>query len=259
MKRVGIALLLVLASMSSLVGLAKAVFNTPTTAATTFYDGRLGTLPAAQGLLYATLVDGPTQELTTGGVIFDTLVLPFGQAHQAGYVADPNLLPRLDRTTGYTVTMAVQILNETHLNNDRAGFSLLALSDDAGGSETVKGLELAFWENEIWAQNDDTQGGYFTHGEGVAFDTASSVITYSLHIITDTYTLSASGLPILSGPIRDYTGFIGTIDPYETPNALGIGDNTTSAGAEIQLNYLAVTTAYTAPEERVYLPLVVRP
>ncbi|MCA9932565.1 MAG: hypothetical protein KC415_01485, partial [Anaerolineales bacterium] len=122
-------------------------------------------------------------------------------------------------------------------------------------------IELGFWEDEVWAQNDATQGGYFTHGEGVAFDTTTAVITYSLYVITDTYTLSADGVPILNGPIRDYTGFTGTIDPYETPNAYGFGDNTTSAGTEVQFNYTAVTVPITAvePDMKVYLPVVIRP
>jgi hypothetical protein len=242
-----------------LVGWATAVRATPAETETIiFYDGSLGTPPTEQGLLYASLFTGPTETLVDGGFVFNTLILPLGQLHQAGYAADPADIPTLDRTAGYTVTLALRVLDESHSSNDRAGFSLLVLSDDAAGTEPVKGLELAFWENEIWAQNDATQGGYFTHGEGVAFNTTTAVVTYDLHIITDTYRLSADGLPILNGPIRDYTGFEGTLDPYETPNILGFGDNTTSAGASVQVNYLAVTRPASPPEPEytLYLPTV---
>lgn len=264
MKDRSVALVLVMmVGLSGLAILAKAVAATTQAGETTvYYDGRLGTLPAEQDMLYASALSGPTQTLVDGGVLFNTLIAPFGLLHQAGYAPDPALLPLLRRTIGYTVTVAVQILEESHSNNDRAGFSLLVLSDDVGGNEPVKGLELAFWEDEIWAQNDATQGGYFTHGEGVSFNTTTAVTTYTLRVITDTYHLAANSMPLLSGPIRDYTGFEGTIDPYETPNIIALGDNTTSAGARIQLNYVAVsvpTTVIIEPEMRAYLPVVVRP
>lgn len=256
-------LLTILVGLTGVINLPTAVTATPREGETTvYYDGRLGTLPAAQDMLYASALSGPTQTLTPGGVIFDTLVAPFGQLHQAGYAPNPELLPRLSRTIGYTVTVAVQVLQETHSSSDRAGFSLLALSDDNNGTEPVKGIELGFWEDEVWAQNDATQGDYFTHGEGVAWDTTTAVITYTLHVITDTYHLAANGAPLLSGPIRDYTGFEGAIDPYETPNIIALGDNTTFAGARIQLNYVAVSVPATViiePEIRLYLPVVVRP
>lgn len=255
MSRQSIILLLML--LVGLVGLAAAI--PAETETTIFYDGSLGTLPTQQGLLYGEFIAGPTQTPVAGGIILDTLGF---SAYLAGYATNPSLLPTLDRTAGYTVTLAVQILEEVHNNNDRAGFSLLVLSDDAAGAEPVKGLELAFWEDEIWAQNDAAQGGYFTHGEGVAWDTTTAVITYTLHIVTDTYRLSADGLPILSGPIRDYTGFEGPLDPYETPNVLSFGDNTTSARARVQINYVAVTLPtgpIVEPDYSVFLPLVERP
>lgn len=254
-------LLLVAVGTATAVAI-KTTILTQDTATVVFYDGSLGTLPEAQHLFYGEFLAGPTQTLAPGGVIFNTLISPLGQAHMAGFAADPALLPRLDRTPGYTVTLALQVLNETHSSPDRAGFSLLVLSDDANGAETVKGLELAFWQDEIWAQNDATQGGYFTHGEGVSFNTTTAVVRYDLFIITDTYRLSTDGQPILSGPIRDYTGFEGALDPYETPNVVAFGDNTTSAGARVQFNYVAVTAPVPPviePEFLLYLPVAIRP
>ncbi|MCA9932566.1 MAG: hypothetical protein KC415_01490, partial [Anaerolineales bacterium] len=77
----------------------------PNTETTILYDGSLGTPPTEQGLLYAELFPGPTQTLNNGGVLFDTSSFV---GYQAGYAADPALLPTLSRTTGYTVTVAVQ-------------------------------------------------------------------------------------------------------------------------------------------------------
>jgi hypothetical protein len=107
--------------------------------------------------------------------------------------------------------------------------------------EDAKGIELAFWQNEIWAQHDDATGGLFTHGEGIAFATTTGLITYQLSIQNDTYTLTADGQPILTGPVRDYSPFDGFPDPYETPNFLFLGDDTTSAETRIRLSLVSIT------------------
>ena len=214
------------------------------------YDGRLGTLPAAQGFTYLEFPAGATQTISNGGVILDTTA---SAGISAGYFNRAEQTPTLDRSQGFTVTLTTRILAESHLNNNRAGFSLIVLSSD------LKGLELGFWSNEIWAQDDDSQdpGNLFTHAEGVAFATTTAVTTYTLHIITDTYTLSAAGAPILSGPVRDYTNFSGFPDPYETPNLIFLGDDTTSAAGRAQLNHVSVTTHPDAPY-RTFLPYVSR-
>ena len=63
----------------------------------------------------------------------------------------------------------------------------------------------------------------------------------------DTYALSANDTPVLTGPVRDYTPFVGLIDPYETPNFLFFGDNTTSARASFALRQIELTTLKPAP------------
>ncbi|HLF90911.1 MAG TPA: hypothetical protein VI451_18355, partial [Anaerolineales bacterium] len=117
-----------------------------------------------------------------------------------------------------------------------------------------KGVELAFWEDEIWAQNDSSTGGLFTHGEGAAFDTTASLTDYQVMIVGDTYTVTAGTNVILTGAVRDYTDFAGTIDPYETPNFLFFGDDTTSAQARIHLSYVSVTPVFS---DFIYLPVVI--
>ena len=166
-----------------------------------------------------------------------------GNETYAGWVSTAESIagfPILDRIAGFQLNFSVQVERESHANNQRSGFNVILLGNDA------KGIELAFWTNEIWVQNDNVTGGLFTHGEGVIVDT-TNFANYQITISADTYTLSANGTPILSGPVRDYSSFEGFPDPYQTPNFLFIGDNTTSAQARIQLGHVSVTGTDPAP------------
>lgn len=201
------------------------------------YDGSAGggtQTPDQQGFLYLTLPISPTgstQEASNGVTTLDTT----GAAgDHAGYFNRSDRTPTLDRTTGYTVTFSVQVVAENHSSANRAGFSVIVLSSDK------KGIELGFWNNEIWAQNDAQTGGLFTHGEGSAFDTTASLRLYELVIHGTNYTLFSGGTTILSGNVRDYTSFQGFPDPYEAPNFIFLGDDTTSAAAQIRLSQVAV-------------------
>lgn len=225
------------------------------------YDGSLTTLPTTQGLEY--VATGGTETAITGGVELNTT----GNAlFSAGYFSDPTLTPTLDRTTGYTISFSAQILDEfrtasANKNNDgkddRAGFSVLAVSSDGVGA-----IELGFWDDQIWAQEDGTtqvnpaaqpvDGNaaddaltLFTQAESVAFAT-TTLVNYDLTIYQNTYSLFANDTLVLSGDLRNYTAFSGTPDPYQTPNLIFLGDNTTSAVAAVRLTNVAVTT-YTPP------------
>jgi hypothetical protein len=59
---------------------------------------------------------------------------------------------------------------------------------------------------------------------------------------------------VLSGSLRDYTAFSGPVDPYETPNLIFIGDDTSSASARIRLSYVSVA----ALDNRIYLPMIAK-
>jgi hypothetical protein len=201
------------------------------------YDAASGAVPSTQLTNFIDFPPGtaaPTYE--NGGTILDTTTS--GTETYAGWVSTAGStagFPLLDRVTGFEVNFSVHVENESHSNQNRAGFSIIILGNDA------RGVELAFWENEIWAQNDDVTGGLFTHGEGVIFNPTASLINYQITIANDTYTLTANGASILTGPVRDYSKFEGFPDPYQTPNFLFIGDNTTSAQARIRLGYVSVT------------------
>ncbi|MDQ4076381.1 MAG: hypothetical protein M3220_09070, partial [Chloroflexota bacterium] len=245
-------------SMSS-VAEAQAVSEAFATETVVLYDGALGGTPDRQGFLYLTqpLRAEATQSFEDGVTTLDTTVV---REEMVGYFSRSTLMPTLDRMRGYTVSFTVQVASEDHAGSDkdgdgvgdRAGFSVIVLGED------LKGIELGFWEDEIWAQADGINppgNEIFTHAEGVAFDTTSDLLPYELTIRGDVYTLAMDSQVLLSGPLRDYTAFTGPIDPYETPNFLFLGDDTSSAQALIRLSYVAVTVTQDL-DERLYLPFV---
>ena len=212
------------------------------------YYGDLGGTPDTQNLDYVALAPSVTQSFASGVTTLDTMA---ERSDQAGYFAFDN--PALQRELGYSVLFTVQLFEEVHRGRNRAGFSLLVLSSD------LQGIELGFWTHEIWAQEGGREN-LFKHAEGIAFDTTASLITYELQIAGDQYTLLADGLPLLSGPLRDYTAFEGFIDPYETPNLLFLGDDSTTSRAKVNIAYVALeTTSIPTPTPRPTLTATVAP
>lgn len=201
------------------------------------YEASAGAVPESPLMGFTDFPPGAAQPAYTESVtLLDTTVL--GGDTYAGWVSSGSSTPGfpiLDRTTGFQVNITLQLERESHSNNNRAGFSIIVLAQDA------MGIELSFWENEIWAQSDGLTGGLFRHAEGTAFATTAGLTDYQITIIGDSYTLAAGGLPILTGPVRDYSAFDEFPDPYETPNFLFLGDDTTSAQARLHLSSLSVT------------------
>lgn len=201
------------------------------------YDAKSGITPDIKMMSFFDFPPGnaiPTYE--NGSTTLDTT--KSGNSTYAGWTSNAtNTLdfPSLDRMAGFQLDFTIQVDNESHTNNNRAGFNIIILSED------TQGIELAFWENEIWAQNDDATGGLFTRGERTTFPTTTGLINYQVIVFNDIYTLTANGASILTGPLRDYSKFEGFPDPYQTPNFLFLGDDTTSAQARIRLSYVSVT------------------
>ncbi|MEL6815298.1 MAG: cadherin-like domain-containing protein, partial [Cyanobacteria bacterium J06598_3] len=216
------------------------------------YDGALNTLPDAQGWTYV----GPGVTPTVGGGVTN-LNTTATNNFLAGFTrADQTL----DAAGGFTISFTARINSENHAGSnkdndgieDRAGFSLVVVSDDPS-----KAIEIDFWSDRIWAQADGTDqndpstepddpgaSGFetlFTQAEGVSFDT-TSLVNYDLTIQGSTYTLYANGEAVLTGQTRDYTAATGAIDPYETPNLIAFSDNTPSARANVDLASVSVTT-----------------
>lgn len=135
--------------------------------------------------------------------------------------------PKIDRRAGVTVHFRLAVRSENHVRPERAGTSLIVISDD------LMGVELGFWRNEIWAQLD---APLFTHGEGAAAETAAPV-DYELKFSGDRYELDAAGRKILEGPLKNYSAFG---FPYDRPDFLFYGDDTGSADADMELRALRV-------------------
>ena len=71
----------------------------------------------------------------------------------------------------------------------------------------------------------------------------SNLNTYNLTVLGNGYTLTNGGNTLLSGLLRDYTGAVGLLtDVYRTPNFIFLGDNTISAGANVDIQSITLTT-----------------
>ena len=191
-----------------------------------FFDGELGSLPSEQGFLYLTnpiLGASASQSLQTNTVILDTTS---DIADQAGYFASTDGSPPLDASLGFVVRFDLRVILEEHMSNDRAGVSVIVLDNQS------KAVELGFWTNEVWVQNDDhsSMGGIFTHGEEVAFST-SAMTTYELNITDTSYELAANEIIILRGAMRNYSSFGW---PYTLSDFVFVGDDTRSAKTKFE-------------------------
>lgn len=232
---------------------------------TVLYDGAAGGTPDTQNFIYAAV--DPTnppfftaQATQTYSPSLTATILDSTPDinEYAGYTISTSLPITLDRNTGFQSNVRLRIASESHdSGNDRAGFNITFLASD------TRGIELAFWENRIWAQEGGSPPDLFTPAEGIDFDTTADFITYTLAIITDTYTLSANGTQILTGSVRDYSAWTpppGVPNVYERPNLFALSDNTTSAQGETWLAYTDITTDLLGPSPEldrfVYLPLI---
>ena len=187
----------------------------------TLFDASAGTLPSQQGeLIFAGF--GGLQSVVPEGVLTQSSI---GNTAQYGYGTTAHVL---DHTLGVRLDFAMRINSESHVGVDRAGFSVILIAPD------LYGIEISAWENEVWAQNVG-----FTHGEGAAFDTTASLTNYSLRLLNGNYTLFADNNLLLSGALRNYSaaGF-----PYDVANTLFIGDDTTSAQANVTLGDMTLHT-----------------
>jgi hypothetical protein len=219
--------------------------------ALTLYDGASGKTPdnTQQPIRWTYLVTTfpvylpiPSATATTSGTTLDT----GASSNYGGYfLTKANLSSLLlNRINGYSISLKVQINSESHADSNRAGFSLLAMSNLATGDMLPYGIELGFWKDRIWAQNVG-----FTKGESVAYTTTTSRV-YRLAVLNKTYKLYddsvSTSTPILTGNLRNYTGFIcpGTNvawtptnpqcqNPYATPNLIFMGDDTSKATAKV--------------------------
>lgn len=213
----------------------------PLCAATTvLYDDALPSTPGAQGWLIFgddSFGTGASQTLVAGGTRLVT-----NNSTSAGYANRIPLFntlvnagfPALNRAAGYSLQFELQVNGESHASANRAGFSVILLSED------LFGIELGFWEDEIWAQS----GPSFTHGEGVSFDTTAAQRLFELQILGANYRLLADGSEILTGALRNYSSFG---YPYTLTRFVFLGDDTSSAGADVVLGDVTLLTDIPEP------------
>ncbi len=201
------------------------------------YDSALNNTPGSQGFLFLTNPISKAAARQTFGQGVTTLDSMPVKGEQAGYFAKGGYIPVLNRANGYNLSFTVQIEAEEHAGSDkngdkiadRAGFSMILLGDDR------RGIELGFWTNQIWAQEEgplQPPTKLFTQAESAEFNTSVRLVNYNVLVLGDSYSISAGGKPILKGKLRDYSNF-GL--PYTSPNFIFLGDDTSSARAKVKL------------------------
>jgi hypothetical protein len=218
-------------------------------AAIVLYDAGLGTLPGSQGWL--SVVGGSATHSNTGGLL--TLNTMAAQANQAGYSSEVPLdgslqlpsMPTLNRENGFRLQFQLRVVEESHTFrddngdglSDRAGFSLLMITED------LLGLELGFFTDRVWAYAAAGEGSnsLFTQAEGADFDTSAALTDYELSVAGSNYSLLANGSQLLSGTLRNYnpSGVPAALNPYDNPSFLSFGDNTTSAASQVQVGQIS--------------------
>ena len=196
------------------------------------YDAWLGTSPEQQGWVYLT---NQFQQSTAvrftenGSHILDTTA---NQRELAGYFGNIQQPILLERNQGFSIQLNLQVIEEYHASNYRAGFSVIILSNDA------LGLELAFWENEIWVYDEQ-----FQRAERFSINTTKQLRLYSIEFLEDEYTIYIDNQIALQGPVRDYSD--NPLPPnypaiYSVPNFIFFGNNTSRASSKTLISQIVV-------------------
>jgi hypothetical protein len=227
----------------------------------TFYDGTVQAVtPDAFTPAYLTFqslfqADSPgqtyddTKKATNVNTAGSSLAPLLAQVGYSNYLPDGELVeagtPMLNRQLGYTISFTLEMISETHDEDrpNRAGFSIIAVSSDVADN-VLSSVEIGFQDGRIYALNDDFSAAAV---ENTQFDpVGTGFIDYELSVIGSSFELTADGNSVLSGNLHDHFGeFDPPLDlpsPYELPNLIFLGDDTTSATAEFNLQRVAVST-----------------
>ncbi len=197
--------------------------------AVTLYDPGLATLPAAQAWQTLTAGAAATQGLAGGTYTLDTTGT--GVALWGNSRLSPLLL---DTDAGFVLTFSLQLRSESHSSTNRAGYSVVLV-----GNDPSLALELAFWSDHVWAQTyDAAQADRFVHGQDAAWDTTSALRSYTVAVQHQQFSLSSEGTVLLRGALVDYSA-AGL--PYNVPNFVFFGDNSSRGSAVSALGLVAIT------------------
>lgn len=201
--------------------------------------GRFLTLAPNEG--YAGFTNYDIDLNLSGGSIFDF------DPDAARLVPVSEAFPVLDPVVGFSIEFDLAIAYEQS-NANRAGFSFTLISNDL-----TRGAEFGFKEaglnsDYIFIQNANLNAA--TAGErSTAPLEISATNRYRVTFQGDAYTLSVNNSMLLTGSLRDYSfnpqastpPFPSSINPYETPNFLFLGDNTDQGYSDFTLGQIIVT------------------
>ena len=214
------------------------------------YDGTSGVTPDEEGstpgspwFSYTTLdaippTNNATQIISGSATLLDSAIANDTTTYAGynNYNVSQNLVnpqfPALERSSGYVLAFTIRIPVEVTTNPNRAGFSVIAQSSDVAAG-VPSSIELGFQDGRVFAQDEGFEAAEATKGFNPVG--RATFTRYELEVQGDSYQLRANGRTILSGSLRDYTAFEGPIDPYETPNFIFFGDDTTSARARVEI------------------------
>lgn len=182
-----------------------------------------------------------SQSPVTGGVrlLTDATVKAGYSNYTPSQLLKNSAFPVLNRRHGFELNFQAALTAESHSGNDRAGFSVTLLSDD------LYGIELGFWSSRIWAQSDSP---LFQQAEATNLSTTGPH-NYRLQVLNNSYTLFQSETAVLAGQLRNYSAFPGPVNPYSLSNFLFLGDNTSSASADLQLGPVSLQSSLLAVPE----------
>jgi hypothetical protein len=226
--------------------------NATVLGATSFYSANLGTAPSAQSWLSYTALNVSgvptavpnTESTSTSGALVSTTANQSIYAGYSNYNTSNALVnansPTLNNTQGYSLSFDLQVLADSNTNPNRAGFSVLIVSQD-----TTKAIELAFQRTSSTTGNIFAQSSGFIAAEAIAYNTNQKT-DYRVEVLGNDYKLFANNTQILTGSLRNYGGFVPPanfpFNPYTKSNLVFLGDNTTSARGMFNLTQVAVQT-----------------
>jgi hypothetical protein len=207
-------------------------------------------------LSYTTLdaippTNNATQTISGSATLLDSAIADDTTTYAGynNYNVSQNLVnpqfPALERSSGYVLAFTVRIPEEATTNPNRAGFSVIAQSSDVAAG-VPSSIELGFQDGRVFAQDEGFEAAEATTGFNPVG--RATFTRYELAVQGDSYQLHANGRTILSGSLRDYTAFEGPIDPYETPNFIFFGDDTTSARARVEIAAIQLRRLVAGPQ-----------
>jgi hypothetical protein len=216
---------------------------------TVLYDGALGGSPTSGASPYLNFFGGGIG-VPTANSGFTRLDTSSANAIQAGYTNyktdlsdffNPAFPAVLDNNAGYTLSFTVKINAQTNASPYRAGFSAIVLGSDKHG------IEIGFRDTDIFSQNDASFNSIGEQKTNIG-STLNALTTYNLNVLGGSnaglYTLTSGTETLLSGSLRDYTaaatGALTAV--YAKPNFIFLGDDTTSAGASVDIQQISLTT-----------------